>query len=503
MSIATECQIKQNETLDGKDYLEYMRTVLKGKQDPVWWIKEYLGIEFEPHHKEQEAILREWYRDRYNPTLTPYKFMFLLAGMRSGKTALDSMVAAYQLFDVVSLPRVPWQYYHLIKNQLVTISVLSISKDQNDDGLWGNLQNYLTDNPWFDQWSDLLLRSEYADVPSKKVGVRVLSSSSSTNIGRSNIFVALDELDSFENTEGKRGSWKVYSKMVNSTQTFGKDGRLCAISSSNDDPNSIMNTLVNQTKERDLVTPYNERTFLAIVKPTWEMNTAISEADLREEYKDNLAAFYRDFACMPGMYTGMEFPAGVKLYPMDNVLKTKTSPFAGYPRVVSLDPAAKNDAFGISIAYRNGPQIIVDGVDRFTKSGKEVFINADDIDKYLDALYLSFNVRWLVTDTWMYPNLTQKAMGRGIQVIKHIVYKEDYDRVKGKIVDGTLQVIDDPILRRELLGLKVINDKKVDHPLQGSKDMADTVANCVWCLTEAETLEPVKPRLLMAMPIGR
>lgn len=492
----TECAITNRETLDGKDYLQYAYTVMKGKADPVWWIKEYLGVEFEPDHHQQEIILREWYRNRYNPSLAPYKTMYLLAGMRSGKTALDSMITCYELFDVISLPKIPWEYYHLMKKQLVTLSILSISKGQNDDGLWGNVQNFLTDCEWFRQWSDLVLRADYADVPSKNVGVRVLSSSTQTNIGRSNRFVGLDEMDSFENTEGKRGAWKVYSKMLNSVQTFRQDGRLCAISSSNDDPNSIMNTLIRQARDNEDTLPYEKRTTLAIVKPTWEMNTSISELDLREEYKDNLAAFYRDFACMPGMYTGMEFPDGTKLCDIPNILYTYKTDNANLPRAVAIDPSAKNDAFGVATGIKVNNRTIVDGVDRFTKKGKEVFINAEDIDRYLDNLYLNFNVRWLITDTWMYPNLVQKAMGKGINVIKHIVAKEDYDRVKGMMKDGTTDIVANPILKREFESLKVVNDKKVDHPLQGSKDMADCVANIIWFFNSGEIIEPVKPKIL-------
>jgi hypothetical protein len=497
--VSGECVIKPGETLTGQDRSEYLRTVLKGRNDPIWWIKTYLGTQFEPYHTTQETILREWYRHKYNPALTPYKYMFLMAGMRSGKTALNSMITCYELFDIASLPKDPWDYYGLIRDQLVTCAILSISRDQSDDGMWGNVSNYLESCQWFKQWTDMVVRSEEANMASKHIGLRVFSSSTGTNIGRSNRFVGLDELDSFESNEGKRGQRKVYNKMSNSIQTFGADGRLSAISSSNDDPNSIMNTLIAQTKDRDEGTPYEKRTFLAITKPTWVMNTAIKEADLREEYKDDLGAFYRDFACLPGMYTGMEFPDGVSLLKMDNVLKTKVFPMPGQPRVVSIDPSAKNDAFGVGTAYRDGMKVIVDGVDRFTKHTEDIFINAEDIDKYLSELYLSANVRWLITDTWMYPNLVQKAMGMGIKVVKHIVYKEDYDRVKGMIKEGTCDVVFDPILKRELLGLKVINDKKVDHPLQGSKDMADTVANCVWALTNPELMVPVKPKILLAV----
>lgn len=487
--IDTECQLSTHESLDGKDYIQYMMTVLKGRQDPIWWIKEYLGVKFSPHHTEQELILKQWYRHRYNPSMIPYKNMYILAGMRSGKTALDSMIACYELFNTVTLPKVPWEYYNLMRNQLVTLSVLSISRDQSDDGLWGNIQHFLDKNQWFDQWTDIRLRSESVDIPDKYVGVRVLSSSSTTIVGRSNIFVGLDELDSFENTEGKRGAWKVFTKMQNSTQTFGQDGRLCAISSSNDDPNSIMNTLIRQSEGKQNV--------LAIMRPTWVMNTAISEAELREEYKDNMAGFYRDFACMPGMYTGMEFPDGVKLAEIPNVLLTKRSP-NNCARVLAIDPAAKNDAFGVATGYKLYGRVVVDGVYRFQKTGEDVFINPDDIDRFLEECYKYMNIRGLVFDTWMYPNIIHKAeQDHGIFCVKHIVRKAEYDAVKGMIKQGTLDVVADPILKREFEGLKIINDLRVDHPLQGSKDMADCVANVVWFLTEQE-IEARKPRILLA-----
>jgi hypothetical protein len=257
-----------------------------------------------------------------------------------------------------------------------------------------------------------------------------------------------------------------------------------------------MNTLIRQAKDNEGNVSYEKRTVLAVVKPTWEMNTAISEAELREEYKDNLAAFYRDFACMPGMYTGMEFPDGTKLADIDNILYTYKTDHAGIPRAVAIDPSAKNDAFGVATGIKLHGRTIVDGVDRFVKKGKEVFINAEDIDRYLDNLYVNYNVRWLITDTWMYPNLVQKAMGKGVTVVKHIVAKEDYDRLKGMMKEGTLDLVANPILKRELESLKVVNDKKVDHPLQGSKDVADCAANIVWFFNSGEIIEPVKPKIL-------
>jgi hypothetical protein len=250
-----------------------------------------------------------------------------------------------------------------------------------------------------------------------------------------------------------------------------------------------MNTLIRQSDGRKNV--------LAVMRPTWVMNTAISEAELREEYRDNMAAFYRDFACMPGMYTGMEFPNGIRLSNIENVFPTKRSAVP-YGRVIAIDPAAKNDAFGIATGYKLNGRVIVDGVYRFQKQGKEPFINPDDVDQFLEDCYRYMNVRALVYDTWMYPNLIHKAeQQHGILTVKHIVRKSEYDAVRGMLDLGTLDIVADPVLKREFEGLKVINDMRVDHPLQGSKDMADCVANVVWFLTE-QPIEPVKPKILMA-----
>jgi hypothetical protein len=37
-------------------------------------------------------------------------------------------------------------------------------------------------------------------------------------------------------------------------------------------------------------------------------------------------------------------------------------------------------------------------------------------------------------------------------------------------------------LQREVNNLLVINDKRVDHPRSGSKDVADAVCNAIWFL---------------------
>ena len=40
------------------------------------------------------------------------------------------------------------------------------------------------------------------------------------------------------------------------------------------------------------------------------------------------------------------------------------------------------------------------------------------------------------------------------------------------------------VARTEFENLRIVNARRIDHPVGGSKDVADAVVNCVWALTE-------------------
>ena len=64
--------------------------------------------------------MREFYRSRYDLTLDQYKKLILVAGMRSGKTALASVMGCYEYWDVLTMtnPKL-YEYYKLLRNQEV------------------------------------------------------------------------------------------------------------------------------------------------------------------------------------------------------------------------------------------------------------------------------------------------------------------------------------------------------------------------------------------------
>ena len=341
--------------------------------------------------------------------------------------------------------------------------------------------NIIEGSEWFSTWGDLKVTNDRINQSKKHIIAQVLSSWATTAVGRSNYMVIFDELDLFEETSGKRGAWEIYSRLRKSTDTFGRDGRVVAISSPKG-ANGIITQLWRTGQE--------EPNTLSLTYKTWEINPNLTEAALKEEYKFDMGTFWRDFACQPEIAGGIEFPEGIRLTHMENVLETmKVSPFPVI-RVMAIDPAVKNDGFGIAVGrVDNNGGFIVDGVKKFVKEEGDPYISPIEIRAFLEKAIEKLNVNHFVYDTWMFPDLVEHVKIKyGIEGIKHIVGKEDYDRWREmqNNPENPVTVVHNDDLRREAEALVVTDSgskPRVDHPFGGSKDMADCVANVIWFLS--------------------
>ena len=251
---------------------------------------------------------------------------------------------------------------------------------------------------------------------------------------------------------------------------------------------------------------------LAYDIPTWDMNPFITKAELMEEYKYRMDAFYRDFANMPEVSGGLQFPEKVRLNRnVQNVLEmdfsTVPEKVRNHQRVLSIDPAFKNDSFGIGCGYRDGDRIVIDGVSKFQKNADkgEEYILPSDIRNYITSAIPALNIGTFIYDAFLTPELVEYVQYEvGLEVVQHIVKKPDYDRWR-ELQEGhcitKLDVVYNDYLEDECNQLIVTSTDtgkpRTDHTKYSSKDVADTVANCIWYL-ESDDANPVGNW----MPIG-
>lgn len=459
-----------------KDPIRFVKTVVKARKDPVWFCENVL--DWKPFPKQAE-VLREFYGGGY-------KKLIWISGMRSGKSTTAAAIAVYEFFKLISLPS-PAEKFGLIKDDPLFISIVAVSEEQAMDTVFAKAKAFVTNSEWLMENFELKVRESKIMCEEKNVTIRTISSWSTTAVGRTNKAVIFDELANFEETVSKRGAWELWTRLTKSTDTFGKEGKIVAISSPKH-PNDIIMTLYKRAIEGV------EQDTYALLTPTWEVNPNVSKEQLMEEHRGNLAEFLRDFACQPQTAAGLQFPEGVKLRKgLRNVLKEQIVD-REHTRVMAIDPAVRHDAFGIAVGYKDWDgTIVVDGVYRFVRDMGE-YISPTEVREFIDDVLRRLNVVVVVFDTWMYPELIEwLEKQRGVMTVKHIVMKKDYDRWRELQSVDQVHVVYDEILKLEAESLIVKNERSVDHPVGGSKDVADCVANVIWYLSE-QNLD-LKPRI--------
>lgn len=483
------------ETLSLKEHLEYTKDVRKARSDPIWFLKDKL--EWKSIWPKQEEIIRRFYQHKYDPSLPKMKELAWISGQRSGKSVTVGHLGAYEFFEIASLDD-PAAHFGLMRKQPIAISCIAAGKEQALDGIYTLLATSLEESEWVQQWwGDKLKFSDSGriDFKNKNIFVQIKAARADTGAGYTSKCVLFDELDLFQkNTDSKISAENVFRKLVNSTMTLGDEGKVISISSLDNVDGMMSRVYYEATKKKNAV---------AYELKTWEVNTnpEVTEERLREEFKYDMEAFYKYFANRPDISSGLLFAGGVHLNKvMNNVLKTEDplviEEAQQHYHAVCVDPGYRNDAFGLSVGYREDNHIVIDGTMKFEKTGDDAYIKPSDIENAMVDIFEQFNCTHMIYDIDSILFMVEKAEERGIQTIKHIAGGDSYglwwNLNEGKDQNYQLSVVYDEHLKREaeqLVKGKTANTGKltIDHPYRGSKDQSDTVANLIWFLYNNET----------------
>lgn len=487
-----------SEPLSLKERIEFSKVANKARADPIYFCKDILG--WKSIWPKQEEIIRTFYQNKYNPSLQEFKELAWVSGQRSGKTATVAHLGAFEFFEIASLDN-PSIQYGLLPNQPLAVNCIAAGKEQALDGVFSLMRNALESSDWINQWFDLKYSEGRVDCLKKHVFAQIKAARADTGAGYTSKACIFDELDLFnKTTESKASAENVFRKLVNSTMTLGNRGKVVSISSLDNTDGMMSKVYYDASLKKNALT-YN--------LCTWEVNPSpeVSEAHLLEEYKYNMEAFWKYFANQPGVVSKLLFPEGsVRLDRNQyNIFELGYVPEQSQNKihVMGCDPAFRNDSFGIACGYREGDHIVIDGAWRFRKiSGKESYVRPSDIENFIFDWIGPLNVETFVFDVDLILSTVEKLEDNGINCIKHLADSEAYSKwvnLNSGIGELGLTVTYDEHLKRECdqLYKKALPSGKmrVDHPENnnGSKDIADCVANCIWYLSNNETGNTWRP----------
>lgn len=194
----------------------------------------------------------------------------------------------------------------------------------------------------------------------------------------------------------------------------------------------------------------------------------------------------------------------------EGVMRPILNPHA--PRHIHIDPSATGDATGLAMGHIGGwknvirrdddgnqyperaPEILIDLALRIVPpAGGEIILG--DVRKLVYELSKhGYMITCVSIDSWNSVEAIQKLNQRGFNAMQLSVDRTmgPYDMLKSALYEDRLFYYDYPPLLQELRELEHDRHKrKVDHPLRGSKDVADAVAGIVWTLIENSSHYPL------------
>jgi hypothetical protein len=458
-------------------------------------IKAFYGLTLEDSERE---ILEKWKREgktTWDPS-RKYKELVILAGMKGGKSTLASLFAQIEEYLLWKLGN-PWKHYGLTPGDEIYITNVATDKDQARDTIFAKIKASIDRSPYFKQRNPRE-RGNMFKFEDTNVIMKSGHSNSSSLVGKANKLVELDELDRFKTRGGKYSADEVYKALNRNTDPFGVDGHIISISSLMKEKGKMVELY---TKSKTIPT------MLGFWLAEWEMmpdkysgeTFEFSNIKIPIEHKDEFdkdpEGFLRDKACAMGFTRGKFFRMPYKIdecfklahnegfrNPLDEQdrFSIEIKGRDGVKYFMHGDASYNHCSYYICLGHREGENAVIDLLRGFKPTNQMGEIDVEMVKEFvLSVLDMFPNLELFTYDTWAAADLKQAIDKRGKKTDNLYVLKPQYEFLKEMIYANKLKCFFHTELMDELKALELIGDK-VDHPVGGTKDCADTVAGVVW-----------------------
>jgi hypothetical protein len=253
----------------------------------------------------------------------------------------------------------------------------------------------------------------------------------------------------------------------------------------------------------DHILSYKYPGVYAIKRPTWEANPTRKITDFKIAFMTDHADAMQRFACMPSFSSDAFFKNRDALEkamclhnPIDQYKRIEPvwEPQEDVRYFLHADLAQKHDKCAIAIAHVDKwvqvrtfndytqihPIIIVDAV-VWWEPRKEGPVNLSEVKDWIVNFRRSgFRIGLVTFDRWQSFDIQQELQSVGIKTDTLSVGKKHYEDLAMLYYEDRVLMPHIDILLQEMSELRIVSDKKVDHPRKGSKDLSDAVTGAVY-----------------------
>jgi hypothetical protein len=354
------------------------------------------------------------------------------------------------------------------------------------------------------------------------------------------IMVILDEIDGFANDSasgvmGKTaaGIYDMYRASVDSR--FGEFGKVLALSFPRykgswiqtrydqivaakttvvrteilkldpDLPDGFEGNEIKIEWDEDHIEQYKYPKMFALKRPTWDVNPHKHIEEYARAFFDNYIDTLSRTACMPPDAIDAFFKDTQKVndaFTSTNIVSNDDGRFdenLARPDdsklyFVHVDLARKHDRCAVAMGHVEGfvqrkigqittepaPLIKIDSL-RYWIPKKDQPVDFTDVRQHiLDLARAGYNIRLVTFDQWESADMRKYLEQAGLRTDKLSVAIKHYTDFAVAVAEGRLEGPDEPLLREELLALRIMQNGKIDHMRQGYKDLSDATCGAIF-----------------------
>ncbi len=461
--------------------------------------------------------------------------VILQLGKGSGKDFTSTVACAYIVYKLLCL-KDPARYFGKPSGDAIDIINVAINAQQAKNVFFKGFKTKIEKSEWFAGKYNAKAESIEFD---KAITVYSGHSERESHEGLNLILAVLDEISGFAtdvgtgNDQGKTADniYKAFRASVDSR--FPDLGKVALLSfprfpgdfisqkyedsimekesitythrfiMNPDFPEDLEGNYLDIGWDEDQIIAYKYPGVFALKRPTWVVNPTRKIDDFKLAFFTDMGDAMQRFACVPTFASDAFFKQKDKLEkcmtlrnPIDNNKRFDESFVPDPDKVyyVHADLAQKHDKCAVAIAHVDkwvnlqvvkdyeqvAPIIIVDAV-VWWEPKVEGPVNLSEVKQWIQNLRRQgFNLGMVTFDRWQSFDIQQELQAVGIRTDTVSVGKKHYEDLAMMIYEERVAMPYIPLLLDEMSELKIINDKKVDHPRKKSKDLSDAVTGAVF-----------------------
>ena len=461
--------------------------------------------------------------------------VILQLGKGSGKDHTSTIGCAYLVYKLMCL-KDPAKYFGKPPGDSIDIINIAINAQQAKTVFFKNFKTKIQRSPWFAGKYDSKVDAVEFD---KAITVYSGHSERESHEGLNLILAILDEISGFaqtsnsgnENAKTGDAIYKAFRASVDSR--FPDYGKVVLLSFPRYPGDFISKRYDEVVAEKEVETKthtfiinpelppdhednqfqiewtedhilsYKYPGVYAIKRPTWEANPTRSIDDFKVAFMTDYNDAMQRFACMPSFMSDAFFKQKDKLEramcrhnPIDNFKRIEEvfQPQEDVRYFLHADLAQKHDKCAIAIAHVDKwvqvrtfndytqihPFVIVDAV-VWWEPRKEGPVDLSEVKEWIISFRRQgFRIGMITFDRWQSFDIQQELKSVGIKAETLSVGKKHYEDLAMLVYEDRVLMPHIDILLAEMSELRIVSDKKVDHPRKGSKDLSDAVTGAVY-----------------------